>query len=959
MNRDLKKFIRDNYEKAIDYHYIQPYYQPVIRTASKQLCGFEVLARWVDPDKGMIYPGDFIPVLEDMGAIHKLDEHIISQACAKLRMSMAGNGVPVPISVNLSRRDFDACDIFSVVDGIVSENRLPHDLVHIEITESSMSDDKEMMLEEVGRFRSNGYQVWMDDFGSAYSSLNILKEFEFDELKLDMAFLNPWDRRSRSIATSIIDMAKSINMHTLAEGVETEEQFMYLRNIGCEKVQGYLFGKPMPYETALDHMSNQGIGIERSQDRKYYDDIGRINYLSAVPFMTREEREALTTARQLNSIPLAIAEVHRDYFSILFYNTAFEKTAVETGMFADIFEQELLSHPQPFTKVSDRLINLMNSVANGEEGRMIFTSREEYYEVQAKCIAKTTDKYSVLIRLSNLSKAARTANTNQLDESLVRIYAIYERITMVDLDADTITPLYMTTREELVSQRFDAARMAREYAQRYLFPEDRKSYLEMVDPATVEERFLSKGITNIIRVLRTKGAHGVYRWKEYTDLRLDRNKYLILIRDVHDSVVALEQKLQRNLEGEEGYSAELLWNNLTRSELIRLFWKDSDRRFLGASRAFLDYYGFESEDEIIGRNDEDLGWHLDPNPYRNDEIRVLREGITTHNIPGRCLSNGENREILASKAPIHNNDGEITGLIGYFIDRGLLDANDYRGTETKRRDIYTGLMNSRGFAEEAVRFRDEYYLRGKDFVRIHVSIDDFDAINDRYGYDFGDKVLITFGKALKKFFGRTCVVGRLAGSRFAILKQISDIEEAGLLREQIRHAGSSFSEVDGIPVTLYTSAGYSLFSENENLQEQESLAERRILADHNKGVSNEILIARAAELFHFFDDIPAVFAVYHVTKNEEHGTSDAVLFYVNHAYEKATGEKSADILGRGVRELYTFIDENWYAKMVTAALDGESAEDDFVFDPTGQKYRFTANPIIYRGYCAVTYLEKD
>jgi PAS domain-containing protein len=102
-----------------------------------------------------------------------------------------------------------------------------------------------------------------------------------------------------------------------------------------------------------------------------------------------------------------------------------------------------------------------------------------------------------------------------------------------------------------------------------------------------------------------------------------------------------------------------------------------------------------------------------------------------------------------------------------------------------------------------------------------------------------------------------------------------------------------------------------------------------------------------------------VFAVYHVTRNEERGTTDAILFYVNHAYERATGEKAEDILGHGVRELYSFIDENWYAKMVTAALDGESAEDDFVFNPTGQKYRFTANPIIYKGYCAVTYLEKN
>lgn len=959
MERDLTQFVKDNYEKAIDYHYLQPFYQPVIRTSSRQLCSFEVLARWIDPEIGMIYPDEFIPVLEEIGAIHELDKHIIRQACVRLSMAMAKDEPAVPISVNLSRKDFELCDIFTEVDNIVRDNRLPHDYVNIEITESIMAENKEMMLVEINRFRDNGYQVWMDDFGSAYSSLNVLKEFEFDELKLDMAFLRPFTQRSQRIATSIIDMAKSVNTHTLAEGVETEEQFRYLRNIGCEKVQGYYFGKPMKYEEAMQHILDQGIGIESPQDRKYYDDIGKVNYLSAVPFMTREERDEITTARQLNSIPLSIVEVHGDSFSVLFYNTAFEETALETELFDNIFSQELLCVSQPFNKLSVKLLRLLDSVAGGGDGSMLFTSHDEYYEVRVRCIARTSGKYSVLMRLSNLSKAAKASSTSQLDESLVRIYAMYERITMVDLNTDTIRPLYTATREKLVSQNTDADKMAHEYAEKYLFPEDRDIYLKMVDPKTVEARFRENGVTFMTRVLRTKNSHGSYEWKEYTDLRLEKNVYLILIKNVHQSVITLESRIHRTMAGEDSYTADVLWSNLIRSGLLRLFWKDKDRRFLGASNAFLDYYGFDSVDEIFGSTDEDLGWHLDPGPYRNDEIRVINEGITTHNIPGRCLCKGENREILASKAPIHNTNGEIIGLMGYFIDRGLLDINDQRGTETKRRDIYTGLLNSRGFAEEASRFRDEYYLRGTDFVRVHVSIDDFESINDRYGYDFGDKFLGEFGKALKTSFGRSCVVGRIAGSRFAILKQIEGIEDADILREQIRHAGASITQVDDIPVTIYSSAGYALFSESENLTEQEKMAERRILADRNKGVTNEILMSRAAELFHFFDDIPAVFAVYHVTRNEEHGTTDAVLFYVNHAYERATGEKSADILGHGVRGLYGFINENWYDKMVAAALNGETASDDFVFEPTGQKYRFTANPIIFEGYCAVTYLEKN
>ena len=293
MGRNLEEYIRKNYKKAIASRHIQAYYQPVIRTFPRKLCSFEALARWIDPDIGMIYPDEFISVLEQECAIHLLDAAILRQVCERIRNSIASSEMPIPVSVNLSRLDFTLCDIFTISDQIVSEYQIPHDFIYFEITESVMAEQKEMLKEIVDRFRSAGYQIWMDDFGSAYSSLNVLKEISFDELKLDMGFLRPFNLRSQRIATSVVEMAKHIDIHTLVEGVETEEHFSFLQNIGCEKVQGYLFGKPMPYEEALAHLRKQGIEIEAPQDRRYYDDIGRFDVLSAAPFMTREEKDAV------------------------------------------------------------------------------------------------------------------------------------------------------------------------------------------------------------------------------------------------------------------------------------------------------------------------------------------------------------------------------------------------------------------------------------------------------------------------------------------------------------------------------------------------------------------------------------------------------------------------------------------------------------------------------------------
>jgi len=957
MTRDLGYFIKQNYKRAIGYHHIQAYYQPVIRTSSRQLCGFEALARWIDPELGMIYPDEFIPVLEEEGVIHELDMAILQQVCARIRSAVTNGETPIPISVNLSRLDFTLCDVFATADAIVSDYQIPHNYVYFEITESVMAEKKDLLKGIVDQFRAAGYQIWMDDFGSAYSSLNILKEFEFDELKLDMCFLRPFNVRSKRIATAMVKMAKDIDIHTLVEGVETEEQFAYLRDIGCEKVQGYYFGKPLPYEDALAHIREQGIDIEIPQDRQYYDTIGRIDLLSAVPFMTREEYDAITTARQLNSIPLALAEFGKDHFKVLFYNTAFEETANSTGMFADVFTYDMLCRPQPYQRLSDSIVNLMDSVKTGGDGRMLFTINEAFYELKIRRMALTHDRYCVLIQITNLTKDTQSQNTASLDEFARRIYALYERITLINMEDDSIRPLYTATREDLVSARSGIDELVQEYAKAYVYPDDQQTYLHLFNPKVVAKRLAQSSSVSFSAVLRTSVRHGQYAWKEYTLLKIDQSRYLLLIRDVHDSVSDMVNTNAASTAGCGPYSPAQLWHDLVHSDLLRFFWKDVDRRFLGASQAFLDYYGFASEDEIIGKNDEDLGWHVHPDLYKNDEFQVIHEGVTFHNMPGRCMKDGENREILASKTPLYDANGEIKGLIGYFIDRELLTANDKRGTEMLRRDMLTGLLNSRGVSEEAAFFRDEYFLRGTDFVRIHIAVNDFAALNDQYGFDFGDKILNALGKALKLDFGRTSAVGRTSGHTFVVLHQVEGREEAHSLRTRIKRIGESIKRVEGVPLTLYLSVGYVLFSEVLDLDEQKRLAEVRLHADHDQNISAASRLAHSSEIFQLFDDLPISYSVYHVTHAENSGLYDAVIFYVNHAYERLAGHQAKEVLGHGVRELYPYLSEEWFSSVKRAALDGEVVEGELVDPPTGRRFHFSARQIIYAGYCAVTYVE--
>ena len=263
-----KEYVVNHLQNALEQDHIVPYYQPVERTSTGEICGCEALARWLDPNLGMISPGDFIPILEEIHMIHKLDLHIVEDVCRDIRKAMDAGLMVSPISINLSRLDFQLCDAFTEVDSIRRRYDIHPRLLHVEVTESAMNDDTGYLLEVLDRFREAQYEIWMDDFGSDYSSLNSLQDYDVDTLKLDMKFLKNFEKNARSgiIIESVVDMAKRLDINTLTEGVETENQWEFLKKIGCEKMQGYLFYKPMSAQEVWDRSLR---GEFRQEDFKY------------------------------------------------------------------------------------------------------------------------------------------------------------------------------------------------------------------------------------------------------------------------------------------------------------------------------------------------------------------------------------------------------------------------------------------------------------------------------------------------------------------------------------------------------------------------------------------------------------------------------------------------------------------------------------------------------------------
>lgn len=274
-----RDYILDHYQEALEKGWIEVWYQPLIRTLSGKICGYEALARWRDPVYGLLSPAQFIKTLEERHLLVHLDLYVVGKVCRQIRKSLVDGRSDVFVSVNLSRHDLEYPEIHAKINEICDGYGVPHGNIHIEITESALVRNEDAIQDHIRRFHEDGYSVWLDDFGSGYSSLNVLQKFDFDCLKIDLMFLRNTNERTKILLNDIVDMAKRLRMETLTEGVETEEQFDYLHSIGCGIVQGYYCSKPRSFDELEEEMQKRSIELENAEDHVLYRSLSLVNVL--------------------------------------------------------------------------------------------------------------------------------------------------------------------------------------------------------------------------------------------------------------------------------------------------------------------------------------------------------------------------------------------------------------------------------------------------------------------------------------------------------------------------------------------------------------------------------------------------------------------------------------------------------------------------------------------------------
>ncbi len=271
--------IENKMEAALENNEFSIYLQPKYSLETASIVGAEALVRWNEGQKtDIVYPSEFIPLFEKNGFITKLDFYMFKKACELIQGWIEDGKEPVTVSINFSRMHLNNPNFVEEINKIANSYNVPKKFLEIELTESTMLDNEELLEDLLNKLHDSGFTLSMDDFGTGYSSLGLLKNLPVDVIKIDRSFFtnNRYKTRAKTVLKSIISMAKGLNIHTVAEGVEEQEHVDFLREIGCEQVQGYFYAKPMPARDFI-HMPSEFVSKHHIMKEVIsYDAIGNI-----------------------------------------------------------------------------------------------------------------------------------------------------------------------------------------------------------------------------------------------------------------------------------------------------------------------------------------------------------------------------------------------------------------------------------------------------------------------------------------------------------------------------------------------------------------------------------------------------------------------------------------------------------------------------------------------------------
>lgn len=537
-----ERYILEHIDEAIDRGHIRAHFQPIIRTLTGRVCCAEALARWDEPGVGLLSPNDFIPVLERHGRIYAVDMAMLRQTCALYRR-LQGTDTPVhSFSVNFSRFDFANPGFFDDVLAIVDAWEVPHGAIKIEVTESVMLADRERFREACGAFHGAGFRIWVDDFGSGYSSLSLLQEYDFDLLKIDMMFIQRFTLRSRQLIAAFVNIGKTLGIRTLIEGVETEAQLQFVKSIGCETIQGFYYAQPLDEAAFTAYLAEAGVEPLAAKD--YWNKVGGFNFLSPNPMEDRDAETALQS-----DIPLALIECTWGRGDYVYVNDAYMQSVHSLG-FETIQELEHFFNARLSTRYNPMQNMLTEAVMKNTVQEMDYVSGQVFYKFRARCIARSPElkKAMVVASLSTFRQDAEMRDRTELMQYGQSLYASFEHVTLCFPERDSSIRVFSKANFQTAHQLLRLREGIHSFCQKEVHPDDRARYLRFFDLDTLDARVNDNDNDFIQQGFRILDLGNDYRWRQVRITKVPsvmENIYLYTIQSMSDVSIRIADTLLR------------------------------------------------------------------------------------------------------------------------------------------------------------------------------------------------------------------------------------------------------------------------------------------------------------------------------------------------------------------------------------------------------------------------------
>ena len=727
------------------------YYQPQYSHSTGALVGAEALARWNHPERGMILPGVFIPIFEKNGFITELDLYVFEQACALLAKCMAQKLHIVPVSTNFSRFDVFHSDFVNKIEEIRARYGVPAKYLHIELTETVFVGGSKRMNKVIDQLHACGYTVQMDDFGSGYSSLNVLKDTDVDCFKLDMDFLSGsiGQGKGGTILSTVVRMAKWLGVRVIAEGVETAEQADFLRSIGCDCMQGYLYARPMPESEYINMLRNQGAQACRPQEE-------RAAMLDAVNFWNPKSQETLIFSSYAG--PAAVFEYHNGRIEILRVN---QKYLAEIGM--NQTEKELIdADPLAVFDDADRraYLNMLERIIETGEEQEIAAWRtvvsqccgEErmYVRSTVRMIGSSPNAHLFYADIRNITRERQNYDSVMDNERRFRIAC--EQIDVYYWEYTIATremrPCYRCMRDlglpALMTNYPESA------FERGVFPP------EVHDLFRSWHRQVAAGVPELEAIMPLTEKRIPFRVRyttEFDEYGRPVKAYgsAALVKDA----AARPEELDK-IDSDNRRALELIAQHSDRVVLLYDI-KSGRIRFS------------DEMDDQYGMNNVTIDALFDAGrimPESVENARRVLENIA-HGVPfGRENIRFKYRDnfycwLDFKYTTIFGEDKKPTGAFLSYVDI----TDNVEALKRSQEDGMTGLLN-RSTAEELIRTRVQTAVTPG--VLMILDVDGLKTINDTYGHREGDRAICSVAQVLKAHFRTTDIIGRFGGDEFAV-----------------------------------------------------------------------------------------------------------------------------------------------------------------------------------------------